>query len=98
MCIPHGDWQVFSAPPINFFDIYSAPNLALKNLYLYNEYSKHFFNKPHKNYVGLIKKKFGTGGVITQPLILSILQEKETHGYRFLIRTVKVCFLFISRY
>jgi hypothetical protein len=93
MCIPHGDWQVFSAPAINFFDIYSAENLALKKFYLYNDYSTNFYRKPHKNYVGLIKKKFGTGGVITQPLILSILQEKETRGYRILIRTVKVCYI-----
>ncbi len=91
MCIPHGDWQVFSAPPINFFDIYSAKNLALKEYYLYKEYSKNFYNKRHKNYVGLIRKRFGTQGIITQPLTFSVSQEREPdQGYRVLIRTVKV--------
>jgi hypothetical protein len=73
-------WSVEAGTKLNFFDAYSPRALSLVEGDSWDDYSRHFYQQEHFNFISFIKS---TG----EYLIVSVLKQPDTTGYKVFIRS-----------
>eukprot|EP01122_Echinamoeba_exundans_P014583 TRINITY_DN663_c0_g1_i2.p1 TRINITY_DN663_c0_g1~~TRINITY_DN663_c0_g1_i2.p1 ORF type:complete len:1132 (-),score=246.29 TRINITY_DN663_c0_g1_i2:654-4049(-) len=73
-------WSVESGTKLNFFDAYSPKSLSLVEGDSWDDYSRHFYQQEHFNFISFIKS---TG----EYLIVSVLKQPDATGYKVFIRS-----------